>query len=345
MFDPLIGEIRHLESQVSNHRALMAELGIPSLDGAPESWLVRYCTRLRESVPLVTEERRREFDEMTVPEVVPPVEAQQPKPRKSSTRSARQRRQAGVAACGGVHPTVAGVTCDKAVGHPGSHGNYDSHLFWLTPEQPHPGVDRIPPSVDADTDTDADPDDPFGELVDTASETQLPTASNNAVTDTAAEPEQRPSNPFAWADAAWSEASSRETGARFNVWTGRGRKGRCVGRWTSLKPAIAAAFEHRPARVFDGFIELKDHRTTNPATLIRWVSVCAELAKVTRELDLVVVLERAGGIRLPKKRVQILIAAVVAGELEWKGHKVKLVQANLELAGNKPNWFVRRIDP
>jgi hypothetical protein len=45
----LIGEIRHLEGQVGQARQtrIRREVGIPSLDGAPEPLLVRYCEALR----------------------------------------------------------------------------------------------------------------------------------------------------------------------------------------------------------------------------------------------------------------------------------------------------------
>jgi hypothetical protein len=301
MFDALIGEIRHLEGQVPGHRAIRAELGIPSLDGAPESWLVRYCGRFREAV---------------APVAVEPEE-RQPKPRRAaSTRAARQQRQAGVAACGGAHPTVAGVTCDKAVGYPGSHGNDDRHLFWLTPEQLHPNVDRIPPSVDDDTD--ADPDDPFGELVET---TPTPT----------------PTSPFAAMDQAWAEMSAGKAVHAYNVWTGRGRSGRCVWRGDSLRKATAAAWEHRPARVFEGFVELKKHRTKNSSQLDRLQQLASKLAKLRRPTELVEVASAKVG---PKK-VGELIDAMRVGKLMWQGsYPAEVPKADLVLAKVNKVWTV-----
>lgn len=148
-----------------------------------------------------------------------------------------------------------------------------------------------------------------------------------------------------WVDEAWAEASSRKASDRYNVWAGRSSRSlRSVGRYSTLKKALAAAFEHRPARVYDGFVELKVHRMTNPVSLIRMLAVCGELAKVTKPRRLEDVCALAGLQRpITHRRALVLIAAVAAGEVEWKGHTVKLTPAVLELTGTKGEWLVGRV--
>lgn len=147
-------------------------------------------------------------------------------------------------------------------------------------------------------------------------------------------------DPFLRMEEAWRELSVAKATSRFNVWTGRGRHGRCVHQGDSMEAAAAAAWKHRPARVFEGFIELKKYRTRTPAKLERLLMLARQLAKVKGPTKLSDVLDRAG-VQVGPKAVRELLDAMRVGELLWQElYPVLLLKADLHLTKVEGAWVV-----
>lgn len=142
-------------------------------------------------------------------------------------------------------------------------------------------------------------------------------------------------NPFAWVDEAWREVSTRTGGGRFNVWT---TSGRFVGQWATKPPALAAAIENRPAKLFDGFDLIRVVRP--PRAKFR--KVLAKARALADAPDGTAVKD----LHTTPKRAAELAVQLAEGVIRWSGFEEQVEKVEgirIELQGRKA--VVRRDKP